>query len=150
MKAETLLVGTQRLGERGVSRRRTLHREDLLPDTRAEGDSIGAGRSLQRPERTRLVGVGITVGQVARPLLLFNQHTAAGQQLHQVGDALVEQRLQRFIGGCGYVDKDRITVSAPVHAVEHQTVQVDVQVRGRPETLDERDRAAVGLLGLHS
>ena len=64
----------------------------------------------------------------------------------------MQQRLQRFIAGCGYFNEDRITVSAPVHAVEHQAVKVNVEVGGRPlhpqARLDQRDRAAVGLLGL--
>ena len=62
----------------------------------------------------------------------------------------VQQRLQRFIGGCAYLDEDRLTVGAPVHAIEHQAVQVDVAVGGRAKPLDQRDRAAVGLLGLES
>ena len=60
----------------------------------------------------------------------------------------MQQRLQRFIRGCRHFDEDRLTVSAPVHAIEHQAVQVDVQVGGRAEALDRRDRSAVGLIGL--
>ena len=60
---------------------------------------------------------------------------------------LVQQRLQRFIGGCGYLDEDRLTVGAPVHAVRHQAVQVDVEVGSGTKALDQRDRAAVGLFG---
>ena len=63
---------------------------------------------------------------------------------------LVQQRLQRFIGGCAYLDEDRLTLGAPVHAIQHQAVQVDVEVGGRAKPLDQRDRAAVGLLGLES
>ena len=37
-----------------------MHREDLLPSARAEGDSVSAGRGLQRPERARVVRVGIS------------------------------------------------------------------------------------------
>ena len=44
----------------------------------------------------------------------------------------------------------RLTLGAPIHAVQHQAVQVDVQVGGRAKPLDQRDRAAVGLLGLES
>ncbi|MCY7305916.1 MAG: hypothetical protein LH632_07170 [Rhodoferax sp.] len=36
---------------------------------------------------------------------------------------LVQQRLERYIGGCAYFDKDRLTVGAPVHAVQHQAVR---------------------------
>jgi hypothetical protein len=37
-----------------------------------------------------------------------------------------------------------------VHAVQHQAVQVDVEVGGRAKALDQRDRAAVGLVGLET
>ena len=37
---------------------------------------------------------------------------------------------------------------APVHAVQHQAVKVDVEIGGRSKSLDQRDRAAVSLLGL--
>jgi len=104
VQAETLLVGTQRLGERGVSRHGGLHREHLLAGTRAEGDAVSAGRGLQRPERTCVVrvavAVGVAVGQVRRPLLV-DAHTAPGHLLQQPADDLVQQRLQRFIRGCG-------------------------------------------------
>ena len=67
---------------------------------------------------------------------------------------LVRQRRQRFIRGCGYIDENQLTVGVPVRAVKHQAVQVDVGVRGRSRhsqaRLDQRDRAAVGLLGLES
>ncbi len=63
-----------------------------VPGTRAEGDSLSACSGLQRPERARVIRVGIAVGQVGRPLL-FEEHTAPGQQLHQTADDLVQQRL---------------------------------------------------------
>ena len=64
---------------------------------------------------------------------------------------LCKHRLQRFIGRRGHLDEDRLTVgAAPVHAVQHQAVQVDVQVGGRPEALDQRDGAAVGLVCLEA
>jgi len=86
-------------------------------------------RRLQRPERAGLirVGVGVSVGQIARSLLLFHEHASAGQQLHQPGDDLVQQRLQLLVGWNGYFDKHRLTVRAPVHAVQHQAIQVYVQ-----------------------
>ena len=102
---------------------------------------------LQRPARARVVRIGITVGQVGRSLL-FDEHAAAGQQLHQAADDLVQHRLQPFIGGRGHFDQDRLTVSAPVDPIEHQAVQTDVQIGSRSEALGQRDRAAVGLLGL--
>jgi len=38
--------------------------------------------------------------------------------------------------------------AAPVHAVQHQAVQVGVEVGRRAKALDQRDRAAVGLICL--
>ena len=60
----------------------------------------------------------------------------------------MQQRLQRFIGGRGDLDENRLTVGAPVHAVQYQAVQVGVQVGGATKPLDQRDRAAAGVLGL--
>ena len=102
--------------------------------------------ALQRPERARVVRLGIIVGQAGRPLR-FYEHAAAGQLLHHAADDLVQHRLQRLIGVRRHLDEGRLAVVAPIHAVEHQAVQVNIQVGGRPEALDERDRAAVGLLG---
>ena len=44
----------------------------------------------------------------------------------------------------------RLTLGAPIHDIQHQAVQVDVEVGGRSKSLDQRDRAAVGLLDLES
>ena len=58
----------------------------------------------------------------------------------------MQHRLQRFVGRRGYLHEFRRAFSAAaVHTVQHQAVQVDVQVGGRAEALDQRDRAAVGL-----
>jgi len=49
------------------------------------------------------------------------------------------------------LDEYRPAISAPVHAVQHQAVQVDVEKIGRrPKALDQRDRAAVGFVGLEA
>ena len=46
----------------------------------------------------------------------------------------VQHRMQRFIGRRGHLDKQGLAFgAAPVHAVQHQAVQVDVQVGGRPD-----------------
>jgi len=37
--------------------------------------------------------------------------------------------------------------AAAVHAVQHQAVQVDVEIGGRPEALDQRDGAALAFVG---
>lgn len=54
-----------------------------------------------------------------------------GEQLHHAGDYLVQHRLQRHVGRIGYFYEDRFVVGvAPVHAVQHQAVQVDVEIGG--------------------
>lgn len=52
VQAETLLVGTQRLGERGVARQGSPHREHRLLGTQAECDASGRARTqdLTDPE----------------------------------------------------------------------------------------------------
>jgi len=71
MQAKALMVGTQCLGEHGVLRHRTLHRQNLLPGARAEGNAVSTRRGLQRPERAGLIRIGLGVGQIARSLLLL-------------------------------------------------------------------------------
>jgi len=49
--------------------------------------------------------------------------------LRHAGDDLVQHRLQRPVGWRGHFDEDRFAFGiAPVHAVQHQAVKVDVQV----------------------
>ncbi len=80
-------------------------------------------------------------------------HAFVGQrravdQLHRAGDDRAQLRLKHFFGRRGQLHEFRRPVSAaPVHAVQHQAVQVDVQVGGLPEALDQRDRAAVERVG---
>jgi hypothetical protein len=125
-----------------------LQRQHLLAGARAEGDAVRTRSSLQWPERAGLVGITIVVGHV-RLALLFDEHPPTGEQLHRSGDDLVQHRLQRFIGWRSQLDELRRTVStAPVHAVQHLAMQVDVQIGRRAKALDQRDRAAVGLVGL--
>ena len=63
----------------------------------------------------------------------------------------MQDRLQRLIGWRRYFDEGRFTVGiASVHAVQHQAVDVYVEIGGRAEALDQRDRAAVGLVGLET
>jgi hypothetical protein len=47
-------------------------------------------------------------------------------------------------GGRTRLLKDQLAFGAPIHAIEHQTVQIDIQVGRRAESLDQRDRAGVG------
>ena len=64
-----------------------------------------------------------TQPKLVTPVLLV-VHRAITRFLHQARDDLVQQRPQRFIAGCGHFDIDRLNVSVPVHAVQHQTEPV--------------------------
>jgi hypothetical protein len=50
------------------------------------------------------------------------------------------------VGGRTRFDEDRQAIgAAPVHAVQHQAVKVNVEVGRRAEALDQRHGAAVAL-----
>ena len=69
--------------------------------------------------------------------------------LRRAGDDLVQHRLQRLIGWRGHLDEGRLGCgAAPIHAVQHQAVQMGVEVGRRAEALNQRDGAAVGNVGL--
>jgi hypothetical protein len=54
--------------------------------------------------------------------------------------------VQLVVGGGGRLDEGRHSVAgAPVHAVQHQAVQVDVELGSRAEALDQRHGPAVAL-----
>ena len=46
--------------------------------------------------------------------------------------------------------EDRLALAAAIHAIEHQAMQMDVEIGRRAEALDERDRTAVSLAALQS
>ncbi|MEO5735181.1 MAG: hypothetical protein ABIN96_00245 [Rubrivivax sp.] len=83
--------------------------------------------------------------------LLVDEHPLAEEQLHHPGNDFVQHRLRHLVGWRGDLREDRFAFGvAPVHAVQQQAVQVDVQVGRRTNALNQRDRAAVSLLGLQS
>jgi hypothetical protein len=45
-----------------LARHRASQRQHLLPGTGTEGDAVSDGRRLQRPQRARLLAVGIRLG----------------------------------------------------------------------------------------
>ena len=106
------------------------------------------------PQRAGLVRIAVVVGHVGRNLL-FDQHPPTGEQLHHAGDDLVQHCLQRLVGWRRCLDEFRRAVCAtPVHAIQHQAVQVNVEIGRGPRLfkarLDQRDDAAVGLVCLHT
>ncbi len=92
--------------------------------------------SATSDRRSSLVRIAIVACQ-AGFALLFDQYTLAGEQLYHPLDDLMQYRLRRFIARLGQRDKLRLTVgAAPISTVEHQTVQVNIEVGGRSEVLD--------------
>ena len=64
---------------------------------------------------------------------------------------LSNYRLQRLVGRRGHFDEDRFAFGvALVHAVQHQAVKVNVEIGRRAKSLDQRDRAAVGIVSLQT
>ena len=74
-----------------------------------------------------------------------------GEHLRQPSDDLVQHRLQRLVGWGGHFDEDRFAFGVvAVYAVQHQAVKVNVEIGRRAKALDQRDCAAVSLLGLQT
>ena len=86
VQAETVDVGAQRLGHPVLARHRSPQRQHLLPGSRAKGDAVSDGRRLQRPQRARLLAVGIRLGQLGLAYVL-DQHAPAREQLHEPSGA---------------------------------------------------------------
>jgi hypothetical protein len=140
-------VRAKRLARRSLARHCASQGEHLLSGTGPEGDAIGDRRRLQRPQRARCLTVGIGLGQVGLAHVL-DQHAPAREHLHQPGDDGLQQRMQFVVGGCLRLDEGRRAIgTAAVHPIQHQAVQVDVEVAGRSEALDQRDGAALSLVG---
>ncbi|MBL0296725.1 MAG: hypothetical protein IPQ21_05900 [Betaproteobacteria bacterium] len=132
------------------ARPRASQGQHLLPCAGAEGDAVGDGRGLQRPQRARLLAVGVGLGQVGLAHVL-DQHTPAREHLHEPGDDGLQQRVPRLVAGRTDLDEAGQTVGvAPIHPVQHEAVQVDVEVGGRAEALDRRDGAAMAFIGLET
>jgi hypothetical protein len=139
-------VGAQRLERPVLAQHRASQRQHLLPGAGPEGDAVSDGRGLQRPQRARLLAVGIRLGQVGQPYVL-DQHASAREHLHEPGDDGLKQRVQRVVGGRSRLDEGgRAVGTAAVRAVQHQAVQVDVEVGGGPEALDQSNGATVAFV----
>jgi len=87
--------------------------------------------------------IRIRVRKVGHALLL-DQMAYAREHLHQPRDDLVEQALEFIVGGRARLLEGGLALSAPIYPVEHQAVQVNVEIPRRAESLNERDAACVG------
>ena len=94
------------------------------------------------PQRRQRI-LRIRPRQVGHALLL-DQITSPREQLHQPRDHLLEQARELSAGGGSRRIEDGVALGAPNHPVEHQAVQVDIEIPRRAESLDQRDAACVG------
>ena len=63
----------------------------------------------------------------------------------------MQHRLQRFVAWRQHFDEFRLAVcAAPIHTVQHQAVKVNIEIGRGPKALNQRDRAAVGLVRLQA
>jgi hypothetical protein len=108
---KALLFGTLCLREHAGLQHGALQGEQLVSGARAKDDAIGTSCRLWRPEHSRLIEVGIAIGEVGG--LFLDEHGAPGQQLHQPGDDPAQRRLQLFIGRRGRFHGDWLAVRAP-------------------------------------
>lgn len=103
-------------------------------------------RGLQRPQRARHLAVGIRLGQPG-PARVLDRHAPAREHPHEPGRDGVQQRIEPVVGRRTRLDETVPAIgTAAVQAVQEQAVQVDVQVGGVTETLDQRDRATVAFI----
>ena len=122
--------------------------QHLLAGAGPEGNAVSDGSGLQRAQRARLVTVVIGLGQVGLAHLL-DQHAPAREQLHEPGNDRLQQRVQFIVGGRTHLDEGwRAISAAQINPVQHEAVQVNVEVGGGPEALDQRDGATVAFVGL--
>jgi hypothetical protein len=70
--------------------------------------------------------------------LLLDQITAPREQLHQPRNDLLEQARELIAGGGSRRIEDGLALGAPIYPVEHQAVQMDVEIRRRAESLASR------------
>ena len=89
----------------------------------------------------------LRLGQVGLAHVL-DQHASAREHHHEPGNDGLQQCVEILVGGRTRLDEAGRTVGvAAAHSVQHQTVQANAEVGGRAETLDQRDGAAVAIVG---
>ncbi len=149
VEAEPLLVGTA-LPSRGRLKVGDRSQGDhFLTGTWSQGNAIGTSGRLQR----RQSGIGLGVGQVRRALL-FKELALACQSPQEALDDLVERGVQLLVGGRTHGVEHRPLVGGTIDPIEKEAMQVNIQIRGGSESLDEGhgagfclDVCQAGLLG---
>jgi hypothetical protein len=88
------------------------------------------------------------VGHVRLYALLFDKIAMAGQSSKAAHDDLDEQALQLGGGGRAPLLEHRLALGVTTNPVEHENMQVDIEIGSRTEALNERDRTDVVILAL--
>jgi hypothetical protein len=65
-------------------------------------------------------------------------------------DDPAKQRLELCHAGSARFMEDRLALAAAIHAIGYLPMQMNVEIGGRAEALDERDRTGVSLAALQS
>jgi hypothetical protein len=63
--------------------------------------------------------------------MLFDQMAWSGEHLHDPSDELVEQAIELIAAGGTRLLEDGFVLGAPIHPVEHQAVEVGIEIRRR-------------------
>jgi hypothetical protein len=92
--------------------------QHLLTRARAEGDAVRDGRGLQRPQRARLLTVGVGRDQVGLAHRL-DQQAPAREHLHEPGEDRLQQRVNSSSVGRPLRRGLAHIGPAPIHAVQH-------------------------------
>ena len=74
----------------------------------------------------------------------------AGQALQDAGDDLRQQGLQLYGGGRTRLMEHRYALAATIDAVEHETMQMNIEIGGGAKALDEGDGTRVGFAAFES
>jgi len=138
-------VGAQGLTQCSLARHRAPQGQRLVASARSEGDPVGDGRRLQLPEGAGFVRVRVDVSRVGRP----SSWTKTPRRLSNFFSRMI-----RFCNSAssassvGALTSTNAIGAAPVHAVQQQAVQMNVEVDRRAEALDQRHGAAVSFASL--
>ena len=130
---------------RGVALGQAVPAQHFVSRAGPQRDAVGAGSRLQRRERA----ISFDLSEVVRALLLDEQ-ALTGQQAHEARDDLRQQPLQRLDARGARLVEHRQARAVAIDSVEHQTVQVDIQIGGRAKPLDEGDGASVCVAVLYT
>ena len=66
------------------------------------------------------------------------------RNLSAARDDPIEQALQLIAARCARLLKDGFALGVSIHPIEHETMEVDIEIRRGAKSLNERHRSGVG------